>query len=76
MAKVWDAKGDGEVLTLKGHTNVVRSEAFSPDGTRVVTASDDEIAKVWDAQPLGPEPAKRKRWAKPYQGHWHLHPAS
>jgi WD40 repeat protein len=58
MAKVWDAKSGGEVLTLKGHTNVVRSAAFSLDGTRVVTASDDQTAKVWDARPRGPEPAK------------------
>jgi WD40 repeat protein len=34
----------------------VSSAAFSPDGTRVVTASADKTAQVWDAatgQPLG-----------------------
>ena len=25
------------------------SAAFSPDGTRIVTASDDSTARVWDA---------------------------
>ena len=38
-AKVWDAKSGAEVLTLKGHTNIVISAMFSPDGSRVVTAS-------------------------------------
>ena len=29
----------------------VPSAAFSPDGTRVVTASDDETAKIWRVFP-------------------------
>ncbi len=34
--------------TLAGHTDTVTSAAFSPDGTLVVTASNDSTAKVWD----------------------------
>jgi WD40 repeat protein len=30
---------------------LVRSAAFSPDGTRVVTASDDRTAHLWDVRP-------------------------
>ena len=33
---------------LKGHEDEVNSAAFSPDGTRVVTASRDKTARVWD----------------------------
>src|SRR5262249_55001034 len=36
-------------LTLSGHTEAVNSVAFSPDGTRIATASADRTAKVWDA---------------------------
>jgi len=36
--------------TLVGHTDEVRSAAFSPDGKRVVTASLDGTAKVWDTE--------------------------
>ena len=33
---------------LAGHTGQVQLAAFSPDGTRVVTASWDKTARVWD----------------------------
>ena len=39
-----------DLLTLKGHTGPVRSASFSPDGSRVVTASEDKTAKAWDAR--------------------------
>ena len=39
-----------DLLTLKGHTGVVDSASFSPDGSRIVTGSVDKTAKVWDAK--------------------------
>ncbi len=33
----------------RGTPQVVRSASFSPDGSRIVTASGDKTAKVWDA---------------------------
>jgi WD40 repeat protein len=38
------------VVVLNGHTEWVRSATFSPDGTRIVTASEDGTARVWDLQ--------------------------
>ena len=48
----------GEPLT--GHDNIVEDAAFSPDGKRIVTASWDMTARVWNAtsgKPIG-EPLK------------------
>ncbi|WP_414220828.1 WD40 repeat domain-containing protein [Cupriavidus necator] len=36
------------IVQLNGHQAGVRSAAFSPDGQRVVTASDDKTARVWE----------------------------
>ncbi len=38
------------IRTLTGHTNMVRSCAYSPDGQSIVSASLDNTLKVWDAQ--------------------------
>ena len=44
-------RADGTtLLELKGHTGGVISVSFSPDGTRIVTGSGDQTAKVWDAR--------------------------
>jgi Tol biopolymer transport system component len=55
----WDLRGweyahlrwqfDSSRLTLRGHTHLVTSVAFSPDGRRLFTGSADKTAKVWDA---------------------------
>ncbi|MBI3242691.1 MAG: protein kinase [Chloroflexi bacterium] len=36
-------------LALRGHSSGVSDVAFSPDGTRLATASLDGTAKIWDA---------------------------
>src|ERR1039458_5978457 len=36
-------------LTLRGHQDSVWSIAWSPDGSKLATASADRTAKVWEA---------------------------
>ncbi|MFK8183760.1 MAG: AAA-like domain-containing protein [Phormidesmis sp.] len=38
-----------QLRKLNGHSALVRNASFSPDGTRIVTASYDQTARVWDA---------------------------
>ena len=45
----WNRLCHGERLELKGHTSGVNCVGFSPDGTRIATASSDRTIKVWDA---------------------------
>jgi hypothetical protein len=42
-----------EILILRGHEGWVTSAGFSPDGTRIVTASGDNTARVWMADGRG-----------------------
>jgi len=45
---VWDA-GTGHMLAkLTGHTARLWDAAFSPDGNRVVTASQDGTSKIYN----------------------------
>lgn len=46
---VWDLGGQ-DFVQLFGHEGDVESVAFAPDGPRVVTASTDMTARVWDTK--------------------------
>jgi hypothetical protein len=49
--RLWDAASGKPLATLEAHTGEVSSAAFSPDGARVVTASADKTAGLWDVFP-------------------------
>jgi WD40 repeat protein len=47
-ARVWEVTNGREVARLLGHEDRVFSAEFSPDGTKVLTASWDGTARLWD----------------------------
>jgi WD40 repeat protein len=47
--RIWNATTGDEIVRLLGHQGSVQIAAFARDGTRLVTASSDKIARIWDA---------------------------
>jgi WD40 repeat protein len=47
-AHLWDARSGRLITSLGGHSDTISAAHFSPDGERIVTASDDRTALVHD----------------------------
>ena len=45
----WSRRCNLSLLTLSGHHGLLNHVAYSPDGTKIVTTSDDYSARIWDA---------------------------
>jgi WD40 repeat protein len=44
---LWDVKTGQSITTLEGHTGRINGLAFTPDGTLLASASDDETIRIW-----------------------------
>ena len=56
-----DSRGNHIGQNFEGHTSHVTSVAFSPDGQRIVSGSEDETLRLWNLQ--------GNLIGQPFQGH-------
>ena len=61
--KLWDVASREAIATLEGHSDLVKSVAFSPDGTTLASGSWDGTAKLWDVASREEIATLTVRWA-------------
>src|SRR5262249_40755647 len=51
--RIFPADGTGDTAVLGGHMVDVESIAYSPDGRRIASGSDDKLVRIWhDLEPI------------------------
>ena len=50
--RVWDLQNGQELISARGHIDVVRCLGLTPGGHQLVTFGLDRVVRVWDAAPL------------------------
>jgi Prp8 binding protein len=52
--KVWDARKQQVIYTLRGHTDTITSLEISPDSQILLSNSHDSTVRTWDIRPFAP----------------------
>ena len=63
---LWDTETGEVARRLEGHSNVVRSVAFSGDGNLIATSGGDEHVKIWSASTGNPVRTIQVEWTEGY----------
>src|SRR5262249_23218776 len=50
--RIWDTETGEELLTLRGHQDVVGRVLFDAHGCRLASSSEDGWIRIWDGTPL------------------------
>jgi len=59
--RLWDAITGAALAILSGHEDLVTSAAFSPDGSHVLSASNDMTARIWPLEPINMTERNKRR---------------
>ena len=43
---MWNSENGAQCVTFTGHADIVRCCCYSPDGSKIVSCSDDTLVKV------------------------------
>ena len=66
---VIDAHTGRIVVTMRGHKNFISSAAFSPDGSKIITAGGDGTARIWNAKTGNEERVIRPEFRETYENY-------
>jgi WD40 repeat protein len=47
--RLWDVASERQLVVLRGHSSVIQTLAWSPDGNTIYTGSGDASCRIWHA---------------------------